>query len=109
MYELNLITKNDLYNLSEKEIMEKIENCKRDDIVQTFNKWKNLEKVYESDILVENTYCKSIKAKIRYINPLVREEENYVRIKKISEDAKRDINNCLEFKTKKYAYFDFGF
>ena len=109
MYEQKIITKKDLYNLSEREIIEKIDNCKRDDIVQTFNKWKNLEKVYESDILVENTYCKSIKAKIRYINPLVREEENYVRIKKISEDAKRDINNCLEFKTKKYAYFDFEF
>ena len=109
MYDQNLITKKDLYNLSEREIIEKIDNCKRNDIVQTFNKWKNAEKVYESDILVENTYCKSIKAKKRYINPLVREEDNYIRIKKISEDAKRDINNCLEFKTKKYAYFDFKF
>ena len=109
MYEQKIITKKDLYNLSEREIIEKIDNCKYNDIAQTFNKWKNSEKVYESDILVENAYCKSIKAKIRYINPLVREEDNYVRIKKISEDAKRDINNCLEFKTKKYAYFDFGF
>ena len=109
MYEQKIITKKDLYNLSEREIIEKIDNCKRNDIVQTFNKWKNAEKVYESDILVENTYCKSIKAKKRYINPLVREEDNYIRIKKISEDAKRDINNCLEFKTKKYAYFDFKF
>lgn len=109
MSEEKQITKNDLYNLSEKEIMGKIKNCKCDDIAQTFIKWKNAEKVYESDILVENTYCKSIKAKIRYINPLVREEDNYIRIKKISENAKRDINNCLEFKTKKYAYFDFGF
>ena len=107
MYKQNLIKKSDLYNLSEKEIIEKIKNCKSDDISIKFDKWQNAEKSYESDIFVEEKYCKSIKAKIRYINPLVRKGNNYTRINKISKNAKQDIESCLNFKTKKYAYFDF--
>ena len=109
MYELNLITKNDLYNLSEKEIMEKIENCKDNDIAQKFNEWRNTERTYESDTVVKNRYCKEIKTKRRYINPLVRDENNYTRINQISKKAKEDIESCLKFETKKYAYFDFEF
>ena len=107
MYKQNLIKKSDLYNLSEKEIIEKIKNCKKDDVSKKFNKWKDAEKSYESDKFVEEKYCKSIKAKIRYINPLVRKGNNYTRINKISQKAKQDIESCLNFKTKKYAYFDF--
>lgn len=109
MYKQNLISKNDLYNLPEKEIMKKIENCKYNDVAQKFNEWRNTEKVYESDSVVENKYCKEIKTKIRYINPLIRYENNYIRINQISKKAKEDINSCLNFKTKKYAYFDFEF
>ncbi len=109
MHEQNLIAKNDLYNLSEKEIIKKIENCQDYDIAQKFDEWKNAKKVYESDTYVENKYCKSIKAKIRYINPLVREKGNFIRISKISERAKKDIDSCLKFETSKYAYFDFEF
>lgn len=107
--EQNLITKNDLYNLSEKEIMEKIENCQYNDIAQKFNEWRNTERAYESDTVVKNRYCKEIKTKIRYINPLVRDENNYTRINQISKKGKEDIESCLKFETKKYAYFDFEF
>ena len=51
----------------------------------------------------------SIKAKIRYIVPLVRAEDKFVRINEISDVSKQDIERCLNFKTKKYAYFDFNF
>lgn len=54
-------------------------------------------------------YCHSIKAKIRYIVPLVENLNNYVRIDKISEVAKHDIEKALNYKTKKYAYLDFDF
>ena len=101
--------KNDLYNLSEKEIMEKIENCQYNDIAQKFNEWRNTERAYESDTVVKNRYCKEIKTKIRYINPLVRDENNYTRINQISKKGKEDIESCLKFETKKYAYFDFEF
>ena len=93
----------------EREIIEKIENCQYKDIAQKFDKWKNTEKLYESDSFVENKYCKGITTKIRYINPLVKERNTYTRINQISKKAKEDIDSCLNFKTKKYAYFDFEF
>ena len=99
----NLITKKDLYELSEKEVIERIENCDYAEISQKFDMWKNALEIKESDEKVKDKYCVSIDAKIRYINPLV----NGIRISEISEVAKEEIQKALEFKTKKYAYLDF--
>ena len=99
----NLITKKDLYELSEKEVIEKIENCNYAEISQKFDMWKNAHEIKESDEKVKDKYCVSIDAKIRYINPLV----NGIRISEISEVAKEEIQKALKFKTKKYAYLDF--
>ena len=110
MSENNLISINDLYNLSEKEIINKIENCKLDNISECFKTWENATNVYESDEKVNNKYCVNIdKIKIRYINPLVKNNGKYVRIKDISNDAKNDIEKALNFKTKKYVYMNFDF
>lgn len=104
----NLITKQDLYNLSEKNIIEKIETCKYENIVKCFNLWKNTTEIGESDTPVSNKYCVGINnVKVRYIMPLVKVENKYLRIDKISEKANQDIEKCLNFKTKKYAYFNF--
>ena len=99
----NLITKKDLYELSEKEVIERIENCDYAEISKKFDIWKDAHEIKESDEKVKDKYCISIDAKIRYINPLV----NGIRISEISEVAKEEIQKALEFKTKKYAYLDF--
>ncbi len=83
----NLITKKDLYELSEKEVIERIENCDYAEISQKFDMWKNAHEIKESDEKVKDKYCVSIDAKIRYINPLV----NGIRISEISEVAKEEI------------------
>lgn len=105
----NLITKKDLYTLSEKEVIEKIEQCDYDNISTCFDLWKNATEVGESDTYIDDRYCMSIKAKLRYIVPLVRMENGFIRINKISEQANKDIETVLNFKTKKYAYLDFKF
>ena len=99
MYNQNLIKQNDLYNLSEKEIIQKIENCKYDNISESFKKWKNTTEIYESENYQENKYCKSITTKIRYINPLINDNGKYTRIDKISTKAKEEIQKCLNYKT----------
>lgn len=110
MTEKNLITINDLYNLSEKEVIEKIENCKQDNIGECFKIWKNATEIKESDTKTDDKYCVSIdKVKIRYINPLVRNKNRFIRINKISDMSKQDIEKALNYKTKKYAYLDFKF
>ena len=110
MNQKGLINKEDLYKLSEKDVIKKIENCEYDNISKCFKTWKNTTQINESDILVEDKYCVSINAKRRYINPLVKKDnDNYVRINEISYMAKQDIEKFLNFQTKKYAYFDFNF
>lgn len=111
MSEKNLITRDDLYKYSEKEIIEKIENCDYDNISKCFKLWKSTEKIEESDDLPpDGKYSISIqKIKTRYINPLVKQGNKDLRIYDISDKAKEDIDKAINFKTKKYAYLDFDF
>ena len=109
MIEIKILTKNDLYNLSEKQILEKIDKCEYDNISKCFKIWQNATKINEGDNYVEDKYCRSIKAKVRYIVPLVRDKDQYIRINKISKNEKQDIEKCLNYETKKYTYFDFNF
>lgn len=110
MSEKNLITINDLYHLSEKEVIEQIENCRCDNINECFKLWKNATQIKESDTKVDDKYCVNIdKIKIRYINPLVRNENKFIRISNISDIAKQDIERALNYKTKKYTYLNFDF
>lgn len=110
MLDKNFITINDLYNFSDKEIINKIEKCEYHNINKCFDIWKNAKDVMESDEKIKGKYCINIdKVKIRYINPLVRHEDKYIRIKDISSKASLDIEKALDYKTKKYAYLDFNF
>ena len=73
------------------------------------NIWKNATEIYETDTPVEDKYCIELKGKMRYIVPLVKQDNKYIRINELSDNAKQDIERCLNFKTKKYAYLDFNF
>lgn len=109
MSEEKLISKEDLYHLSEKEVLQKIEQCHLKSIANNFEMWRNATKIKESEEPIANRYCVSIlKPKIRYINPLVRQENGFVRVSEISQKAKQEIEDVKELKNKKYAYLDFN-
>ena len=84
-----------------------LENSNNKKISEEFKKFRNATKVYESDMPVENKYCRSVKGKRRYINPLVKTVDGYKRIKEISEKSNKEIEEYLKYKTKEYLYFDF--
>lgn len=106
----NLIFIDDLYELSEKEIIEKIENCNEDNISKCFNAWKNASDINTSEEKPQNRYYVSIeKMKVRYINPLVKTENGLERAYDISESVKKDIESALNYKTAKYTYLDYDF
>ena len=109
MFEENLLTKKDLYTLSEKEVIDKIENCTNEKISKCFKLFRNSTKISESDSPIFDKYCVSITAKRRYIVPLVKYANYYKRVNEISDFAKEKIDEYLNFKTKKYAYLDFDF
>ena len=97
-----LITKKDLYNKKESEIIEIIENSKYKEI---FNIWKNAKNIKVSKEKPENVYFVHHGAKIRYIDPLV----NKKRISSISEEAKEEIDKNLSYDMNNYVYLDFNF
>lgn len=101
------ITLENLYNLSEIEIVNKIINCPNKSIATNFINFVNSTVVYDSDELISNKYCKSIKSKRRYINPLVMSGNESKRISDVSEKSNKLINKYLAWKTPKYGYLDF--
>ena len=108
MSENNIISVNDLYKLLENEIIEKIEKCNDENITKIFNIWKNATEVKTSETLPQNRYFVSIeKVKVRYINPLVRNNNKFERIYDISKNAKEYIDETFKFKNSKYIYLDF--
>ena len=109
MSKKQMISKQDLYIYSEQEIIEKIKHCGDSRIEKTFRKFQKATKVYESDEPVEGKYCVSIDTKRRYIIPLVKTENENIRINKLSKVTDERIKDFFKFDTKKYIYFDFNF
>ena len=93
------ITREDLYNLKESDVIEIIENSKYKDIYKI---WKETKKVKFSDEEPKNVYYVKHGAKVRYINPLVNGE----RISNICKIAKNMIDKNLEYDMSKYVYID---
>lgn len=98
----NKISKQDLYNLKESEVIDIIESSKYNDI---FNIWKNAKNVKTSKEEPKDVYYVHHGAKIRYIDPLVNGE----RISKICKIANSMINKNLSYDMDNYVYLDFKF
>lgn len=102
LYEEKIISKSDLYNLKEQEIINIIQNSKYANI---YNIWKDSKKVKTSLERPNNVYYVHHGAKVRYINPLV----NGIRISEICKLADNMIKKNLSYDMSKYVYLDFDF
>ncbi len=97
--EKGLITKSDLYNLKEQDVIDIIQKSIYKDV---FNKWKNAEKVLINEEKPNGVYAVNLASKIRYIDPLV----NGKRISTINKNASKLIEDNLNYKTDKYVYLE---
>ena len=93
------VTRDDLYNLKESDVIEIIEKSRYKKI---YNIWKKTKKVKATEKEPKNVYYVKLKAKIRYINPLV----NGKRIYDICKISKNMIDKNLEYDMSKYIYID---
>lgn len=109
MSNLGIISVDDLYELSEEEIINKIKECQEYNIDKCFTLWQNALDVNVSQEEVEHKYCVNVKAKKRYIDPLVKTQDGIKRISEISEKAKECIEKCLDYTFDRYVYMDFDF
>ena len=104
------LTVEDLYTLSEKEVIDKISNCEDKYLSNSFKLFQNANIVHKSSLPVSDKYCVNVKAKARYIIPLVQIKNNATRIDQISKKAKQQILEYLNHpKEGYYTYFDFQF
>ena len=105
------ITIDDLYNLSENEVLKLIKNCDDSYIKNAFAFFRNATRdlVYKSDVPNDKIYCTNVKGKKRYVNPLVKYNNKVCRIKDVSAMANNDINNFLNMKMHTYIGFNFEF
>lgn len=102
MYKEKYITKEDLYELSEQEIINMIRNCPDKKISNIFNKFMNCNGFIDCEEYKDDKFCVSRKVKRRYINPLTKSGRAY----DISKQAKEKIDNYINMKVSKYAYVD---
>ena len=99
-----------MYTLSENEIISKFLNCDDAYLSDSFKKFQNADTVHQSNALVEEKYCVNVKAKTRYVIPLVLSGGGSIRINQISKKANDEITAYLNIpKGGYYTYFDFGF
>ena len=98
----NIITKKDLYELKEKEIINIIKESKYGEI---FNKLTNITKVNISNENPKGLYYVKHGSKIRYIDPLYKG----IRISKECKIAKRMIERNLNYKMDNYIFVDSDF
>lgn len=102
MYNQKYITKEDIYELSEPQIVDLMKNSKDKNISDLFNKFMNCNNFIDCEEYKADKFCVSKKVKRRYINPLTRNG----RIYDVSIKAKEKIDDYVNMKISKYAYID---
>lgn len=98
----NKISKKDLYELKESDVINIIESSQYSNI---FNIWKDAKKVKVSKEEPKNVYYVHHGTKIRYIDPLCNGE----RMSKCCKIAKKMIDNNLSYNMENYVYLDLNF
>ena len=103
------ITIDDLYDLVEEDIINKIKTCEDDYIRESFSKFENATSVFGSDTPVNGKYCISVKGKKRYIVPLTYNNGEVSRINKLYESCQKELDDYMILKRSKYTGFNFEF
>lgn len=106
LIDYGVINKEDLYQLSEQEIITKIKKCDEKIIKYVWSKFENLKRVEKTDIEPIDKYYISIDCKKRYVNPLVSVKGNNVRLTNVSNKASQLQLTYTNFKDKNYAFID---
>ena len=103
---LNIISENDCFLLSEKEIFSQFKNhCLQDyqttkehkEFATLLNTFINMTSIEHTDVPLKNHFCVNLKVKQRYINPLVY-PNSPKRLSELSQKAQKIISDFLSYK-----------
>jgi len=104
--EKNLLQENDFMTLSEAQVIEKLESniSENDDLASLYRTFRNMTEIVHCDKKLDKHFCVNLKVKQRYINPLVKTENNSaVRLDKISDKARTIISDFLNWEDTPYG------
>lgn len=106
--EENVLKKEDLYKLSEFEIIDIAKNSNIIEVQKLVQNLSQAKDLFESDKEVEGKYCIKCSAKYRYIDPLIKlDNEKITRLTEISEIARKAKNDLLKTDFSKFLYSNF--
>lgn len=106
------LTVDDLYVMSEREIIDWILSCGDKTLAEAFRNFQRTTDAFASGIAKKNCYCVSVKSKVRYIVPLVKstqDDEPNQRITTLDKKVNATVQEYLDAKQPKYVGFDFDF
>ena len=103
------ITIDDLYEIVEEDVINRIRTCDDIYIKESFSKFENATSVFGSDTPVNGKYCISVKGKKRYIVPLTYNNGEVSRINKLYESCQKEVDDYMILKRSKYTGFNFEF
>lgn len=106
------LTMDDLYNMSEREIIDWILSCGDKTLSEAFRNFQRTTSVYNSSTVKKDRYCTAGQYKVRYTNPLTIKPDSdgaVARITEISSSTDRALQKFLDHKVPKYVGFDFEF
>ena len=103
------ISVDDLYVMSEAEVVDLLLHCDDEYIVQSFSNFQKAERVVAGEEKIDGIYCISVKGKKRYIVPLVDTENGAKRVVELDEESRRAVEDYKTLKRSKWTGFDFEF
>jgi len=110
------ISTDDFYTMTEREIIDWILSCGDHTLAEAFRNFQRTTSAYNGTTTKKDTYHTDVKAKVRYIDPLVKTTERDIdgnpisrRISELDPDTKTEIKSYLAIKQPRYAGFDFNF
>lgn len=105
------LSMDDLYAMSEREIIDWILSCGDKTLSEAFRQYQRATSVYGSSTIKKDRYCTDVKAKNRYIDPLVKGKDDAEdsRITELSNSISRTLKKFVDAKPTKYTGFDFEF
>jgi len=104
-----LISIDELYEISEEDVCNRILNCHDNYLKQAFINFRNAKHIYTSNFPSSDRYCISVKGKKRYIVPLVKVNDRIERIINTDNSCKKAVENYINLKRSEYIGFNFQF
>ncbi len=99
-----IISFNDLYLLSEENIIRIIKNNSLTS--KTWHIFENTTTIKRTSLRPKNKYYISVNCKKRYVIPLVKKDNKVIRLNLISKQCEELLNQYLNYDDSKYAYLE---